>query len=403
MKIGILGGGSAAAIALLVFQKTFNQYKISDIELCSIYDPDIPMILVGESSTPKLTDLLISAFDPEKYNLIFPNVLDDFNGTFRWYTHYFWKNMSGEDFIVNNGYPGIHLNSEKFSNWVFDKISKVNSNYSIIHATILDVTYNNKELFVHTKNQKLKFDFIIDCRGTPTTEKIEQDYSIPDFESVNSVILYPEFKNYKEEFTSGISHDNGWMFGVPLQHRKTFGYLYNNKITNKETAIEHFSELKGIDASTCKTLSWKHYYKKKAIDNKILSLGNRLYFFEPAQSLPLHYYINVVDDFLISLLNGNSLEQISNTVNTLHVNRMEELQDLIAINYAGESDQSKDFWKYARKSSINRLSTSKKFINWCDTVIKQGWQPYGFHPATMMRLYCEGYKINLKEIMDNKK
>jgi hypothetical protein len=82
---------------------------------------------------------------------------------------------------------------------------------------------------------------------------------------------------------------------------------------------------------------------------------------------------------------------------------MEELQDLIAINYAGESDQSKDFWKYARKGAINRLSTSKKFINWCDTVIKQGWQPYGFHPATMMRLYCKGYKINLKEIMDNKK
>jgi hypothetical protein len=107
------------------------------------------------------------------------------------------------------------------------------------------------------------FDYVIDCRGTPSQEELNSDlYEKNVFQSVNSAILYPDFTKYDEPFTSTHFHEQGWMFGVPLQHRKAWGYLYDKNITSHEDASEHFAKLKGIDTTNLRRFNWEPYYKK---------------------------------------------------------------------------------------------------------------------------------------------
>ena len=45
------------------------------------------------------------------------------------------------------------------------------------------------------------------------------------------------------EYTYHIAHKNGWMFGLPLQNRTGWGYLYNSKITSQLEAQDDVSKI----------------------------------------------------------------------------------------------------------------------------------------------------------------
>jgi hypothetical protein len=223
-----------------------GQTTIDKLSITCIHDPNKPTAQVGESTSGAIYSIMRNVLDLE-----FKEDLDLFDGTLRYYTQYTWSQASGNDFSVHYDSPGIHLNSEKWSSYVFEKLKIKYENFTEIHDDILSTRYLENSASAHSKDNSYTFDFLIDCRGTPTPAELDSDeYVVECFETVNSVILFPDFKNYQEEFTSSYVHENGWMFGVPLQHRKAFGYLYNNKSTSYEEAIEHFSKLKNIDAST---------------------------------------------------------------------------------------------------------------------------------------------------------
>jgi len=397
MKICVLGGGTAAAASLLQIQKSLTQHRMLDTELYSIYDPNIPITLIGESSTGMLLNSLNVVLDVNDFCM--PYVLDEFDGTLRWYTHYYWKEASGKDFLVKHGTPGIHLNSEKFSKWFMDKLTNTNPNYKTILGNVTNIVQGSQRVVVTVNNEKLEFDYLIDCRGTPSKEDLASGkYNFPEFESVNSAILYPEFKNYKEEFTSGTVHENGWMFEVPLQNRKTFGYLYNNNITSTKDAVTHFSKFKGIDASKCKQVSWQQYYRKNAVDNRILYLGNKLYFFEPIQALPLHYYMVLSSEFIGSIINGETGRMLESKMNAFHSENIEKMKDMVAFNYCGENKIDSPFWNYAKKESAQQLKKSETFVNWCNDVINTGvWEEYGIHHPSIMKTYFDGYNFDLTQ------
>ena len=116
------------------------------------------------------------------------------------------------------------------------------------------------------------------------------------------------------------------MFGVPLSFRKAFGYLYHDALTSDEEAIADFSKIKNIDANTCRKIKWQQYYKNNAMEGRILYMGNRLYFFEPHQAIPLHYYVFLTSKFLNAIINYQDNEIVKDKPGSC---KLDDLIDLL--------------------------------------------------------------------------
>jgi len=396
MNIGIIGAGSASAVAILAIanKRLSDPSFFQSLHITCISDSNIPITQVGESISPSIIAIMEYVL-----GLDFLQGLPNFDGTPRYYSKYFLSEQGGENFHTWHMRPGAHVNSQKFSRFIIDSIKKRHEFFTEINDTVIDITNFDSGVIVNCKENSYKFDYLIDCRGSPSKEELESGAYITDpFESVNSVILFPDFKKYEEPFTSVHFHDNGWMFGVPLQHRKAWGYLYNNNVTTKEEACEGFSKLKGIDTNNLTKFSWKPYYKKNAVEGRILSLGNRLYFFEPQHAIPLHYYLNLTAQFVHEIIYLPT-DRLNYMLNNFHLEQMEQIQNLIALNYIRDPGLNTSFWNYIRPKAVEKLKTSKNFQKWivkCQT--HNRLFDYFTHDSFIIKFYLDGYGINLNDL-----
>jgi hypothetical protein len=125
-------------------------------------------------------------------------------------------------------------------------------------------------------------------------------------------------------------------------------------------------------------------------------MGNKLYFFEPIQAMPLHYYMIVSSEFIESIINGESGRILESKMNAFHSHNIEKIKDLIAFNYCGENKIDSPFWNYAKKESVKQLKKSDTFVEWCTNLIETGkWEGYGFHSNIIMKNYIKGYNFDI--------
>ena len=396
MRIGILGAGTAGAIAALQIINFIKLSKepIRGINITVIHDPNIETAQVGESLSSYIYSLLMNTLDEK-----FGENLNEYNGTLRYYTKHFWKDVVGDDFNVYYYNPGLHVNSEKFSKYVIKKLVEKH-NVTEIHDTVANINHYDEKVLVEGQDKNYNFDYLIDSRGAPTSDIIDSPlYETNVFQSVNSVLLYQNYQTYDEPYTSSYAHKDGWMFGVPLSYRKAFGYLYNNNITTDGDAFDNFKKIHNIkDPASIRKISWKPYYKNIAFENRILVLGNKLYFFEPQQALPLHYYAYLVRYFIKTLLTTNVLETES-LVNHYHLVHMNAIQDLIALTYSGTNLLDSEFWKETKSKAVYRLLDSVLWQEHLQTSETAGERlRYFLFEHELLNNYIDGLKIDLASL-----
>ena len=396
MKIALIGRGTASSVSLASMMLYANKvYNMEDeIQFYCIYDPNIPIAHVGESISTGVVDVLERCID---FSF---DQLSEFDGTVRSHTRYFWNDVNGKEFDVLYTKPGVHANSEKFSLFILKELQKKYTNIFEIQDEVLSLHQTSYDVTLKCKNEEYKFDYVLDCRGMPTAEELNSDaYAEPEFQGVNSVVIYPEFVSYEEKFTSTHVHENGWMFGVPIAHRKAWGYLYNNNYIDVDTAVEKLGEIKDIVDKKIIKLSWKQHYKVNAMDGRVLAIGNKLYFFEPHQAIPLHYYVNIASLFITELIEPVS-SNISRYMNGYHTNQIAMIKDLIALNYVADTNMKSVYWKNTQAEAEAYLKNSKTFVDFAKVSIKSNIiQPYWSHGIKMMRNYIEGYNIDLKKFI----
>lgn len=383
MKICVVGAGTAGVVSILAMLNAGKRENI-DLQITCIHDPSIPTAQVGESTSSPILGLITELID---FRVL--RDLDEIDGTIKYGSKY--KNWGTEDFFVNHIEPAIHLNSAKFSYWVLDKLVEKFKNFTVINDTVKLINSNGT---VEGIKGTYTYDYIIDSSGSPSDEEINSsDYLDPDFTSVNSVIIYPEFEKYNEMFTSSTAHANGWMFGIPLTFRKAHGYLYNKDITSLTEAEHDFKSINPIvDLDKTRKLSWSTYYRKQIIDNKVIYLGNKLYFFEPSQGFPLHYYA-VFADVAIHCLANNI--DINDYLNTYYLETIDNVQDVIALTYQADVNFQSKFWNYAKESSTKRLCASQKFVDWCKDPHKH--THFSSHSNEIMFTLINGMNIDLEK------
>lgn len=385
INIAVLGAGSAASVNILAMINAAKKHNLN-INITCFYDENIPTAKVGESTSAAVYLLLAEVLD---FRIL--EDLEILKGTVKWGTLY--ENWGPESFFVHHKYPGLHVDSSIFSDFVLEKLlKKYPKLFTSIPEKVFDTSISNKgDAVVHTSNDSYVFDYIIDCRGHPCDNELNTTkFTKCELQTVNSVILKPFYGNFCGQYTTSIAARDGWIFKIPLTNRLTYGYLYNDNITNTAEARENFSEFLCTDIENCRELSWTPFHRKNIIENKIMYSGNQLFFFEPSQGFPLHYYIIFADKF-IELLNSRS---DLNNLNLYYQSEIEKIQDVIALTYAGRNDFNTEFWKTIRVLSTNRIKNSQTFKNWY--INKHAH--YASHPNEIMMQIINGIHIDMAGI-----
>jgi Tryptophan halogenase len=439
--IGIIGAGSAAAVSAAACFRFFidqkkNGNRLEDIEVTSISDPNISIMKVGESMSPSLLDRMTETLDMKSIS-----DYDNLDMIFRIGSRQYWENETNPSFDVTYAPRGArnqsnltnislagHFNSEKFSSFAIDRLKVLTGGrMKEIHDNIKGITQTEDQAIAHGSNGAYSFDYIFDCRGFPTEEEFASgDYKFhPEVETVNSVLLFQHHAKYNEPWTDVTYHNNGWSFGIPTRDRKAYGYLYNRDITGKDEAVTHFKNLFNnlpIKEDDIKEYKWRFYNVKRPLKGRVLTMGNKLYFFEPIQGIPLHHYFYFTYHFLTQIIYGyygphfGAMHEFASDLigkrlnhedflSVFHQRMMDRYLDIISSLYVGNRMNS-EFWRVTGNKAYNKLLNSPAWIQFCRDMVKfkrnEGPLPdLTPHPGYINNQYMEGLNVNFQRFLED--
>lgn len=348
-KVAVIGTGTAGIVSLSHCLAFLTQ----DWEVTSIYDPNIPMLGIGESTS---TQIPLSLFYGTGLNML--DGAPDLDLTVKNGVKY--VNWREEDFFTKIPPPfaAMHFNNFKLKDFAFKKFKeKWNSKFNIIEGKITNIVdFNDKVTVSLDNNESHSFDYLIDCRGYPEDYSGYYEVDIP----VNHCLVHTINEPGDWNYTYHYAHPNGWMFGIPLQTRQGWGYLYNDKITSREDAVKDIARIFNTAESDLelREFSFKNYKAKKFIDGRIIKNGNRALFFEPLEALSGWMYDAIIRTFFDMALANIHDEDSANK----HLHDLANDYELfINYMYHGGSVYDSDFWKITKDKASQKIAQSEKF------------------------------------------
>ena len=351
MKIAILGAGSAGILTTGCILKDFKNRNI-ECEVTHIFDPNKPILGVGESTTSEVTFAIGQAFD-----FIFATEADELKSTTKYGTHYIDWRENDIIFPFQSGYHAIHFDAKDFVKMGMERLKNLYNNYTVLHGNVervqqsfTDYTNESKGGELSVNGKLYVFDYVIDCRGRP------EDFT--DYKEcnliLNSALVYDDPEPSDFGFTRHVAHKYGWMFVIPLKHRTSHGFLYNKDFCNRQEAEAELIRITNAtekDIENFRTFPLKPYYCKKTVNGRMLKNGNRAVFFEPMSANSL--YMAVKNTQILSQYMRGEISQ--DKANELCILNYRAVEDLINLIYHGGSIYDNDFWQWTKKRASKNL------------------------------------------------
>ena len=378
MKIAVIGTGTVGVLSVCYFLG-----HTKDVEVICIHNPKKNILGIGESSTVRMTELLWNTLN---FNVGLDG--EDLQCTIKAGVKF--KNWREHEFTSPMFFPGygMHFDNFKLAKVIFSKVyKKYKERFTELKIDIESLEQNNKEVIV---NKTHKFDYVIDCRGFP---KDYSDYTMVNL-PINHCLVYAVNEPGNWNFTYHTAHENGWMFGIPLQKRQGWGYLYNDEITSKDNALKNFKEItnKNINLDNIREYTFKPFKAKKYVNQRIMLNGNSALFYEPIEAISGGFYDSLNVLYYEYIFNKTFNERDIN----FNISYMaDKYINFISYLYQGGSIYNTDFWNHAKEICIENLKNDK----WLETVktIKQQKEDVSRFP-----LSCEAWRILDKNLYNGK-
>ncbi len=375
-KLAVIGAGTAGILNLTHMCTWLDE----SWEVYSIYDPNKPILGIGESTNGEFVALLEKG---THFSVGHQDDMDALDATVKFGSKFMgWREQSWINPLLD-GNTAVHFNNYNFKNFVFSKLEKLwPKQFRILEGDVKGMVNHHDRVTVTVDDTEHDFDFVIDCMGFPPNY---DGYTLSDCTPVNRCQIH-SIKDYTyEPYTDHLATPNGWMFGVPLKTRKTFGYMYNDIITPKAEAQADMRRILEVDELDNKEYVFNSYYANTVINGRILRNGNKALFFEPLVANSMFIYIFTAKLF-VSYISGQYTQK---QCNNAFVQAVQELEDIISYYYQGGSTHTSAFWNYAIDHSKSRLAKRQAFTEIMQSyrkLKKQGLlnagRNYGFKPLT---------------------
>jgi hypothetical protein len=387
MKLAIIGDGKASAIAILTVLDLVKNKNYTDLELFILHD------------TIRANDQLATAANPV-LNRLLKNVIN-FNdhadikkiqGSMRLGISHTWHDDSLAKCWIQSPSPGLHFNGNIFFDFVVESVCDLYANVTYQTGKMRKLNQSDMYATVSLDDTELLFDYVIDTTGLDQT-----NYTVPDFAPVDKIITAETKNSYNESHTSITFHDNGYSLGIPLVGKKVVYYFYNSKIINVDQAVGNFNQIASLNTDP-QLKDFNPRYKKYSINDRIIYAGPGLFYMEPIQALPFHFYQDTIKIILSNLMLENYNKSLDIEANQGYITNMELKQDLIALTYHNKNNYSSEFWKQARDNSKKYLSQSEHFKKFVDNYKNTGNLEYDLHDNKVAVKYITGLGIDLDKI-----
>jgi flavin-dependent dehydrogenase len=317
---------------------------------------------------------------------------------------YFPKDLNEMDgFTMHRDYA-LQFDAIKFAEWLKDKYAKPRG---VIHIekNVKDIISDENGIskLIFDDGEEISGDLYIDCTGfkgmlikealgtsfeshadrlpVNRTWAVQLPYEDPEVEVVN--------------YTESTALGYGWVWNAPLYSRIGTGYVYSDKFTTPESALEEFKEhlrkVKGshriTDDLVFRDIPFQSGIVSKPWNKNVVGIGLSTAFLEPLESNGL-YFIHESATHLVKAIQRGFINKFDQETYNFEVKKhFNTFSAFIQLHYILSARRDTEFWRYmTSRDVVPEVFTRENAHNWVNEMdgktIAQGWRVMasdGFH------------------------
>lgn len=411
-RILVLGAGSAGFLTALTYKKA-----IPGVQVTILRSPNIPVIGVGESTTPAIPNFLhntlelgyvdfVKNVDPiwkignrfiwgdpsrpffdytfevsmlNKYPYmrkcvmyyLLEGSMNDFcrvSSMMELHRSPFFANPQGGVGIVNN--YGYHIDNMKFLKYL--EMKAVEREIEIVEGDLKDVKQApNGDItsLVLDDGRTIEADFYADCSGF-RGELIDKVYKVPQKDYSDSLFCDRaaigswDRDTAIEPFTTSETMENGWCWRIELQERITRGYVFSSRFASDDEAVAELKLKNPKIQDDIRVIKFPSFRREKYWVNNCVAIGNAAGFVEPIEATALHCITEQLRFSSKALLDslGDVPERMIEEENHRFRVMWDDVRDFIAFHYKWNYHSESEFWKHCQNETP--LGDAEEFYNY---------------------------------------
>lgn len=407
-RVLIVGGGSAGWITAAYLDAVLNVEGQDPIEISLIESPDVPRIGVGEATIPSINHILAAIGIDEvefmrKVDATYKQAIkyvDWLDGKGESYYHAFGRHRSSPidstsmDWLMSDrsipfsetisAQPAIceagfapktldqrdmatrftyafHMNALKFADYLCEIATSRGVQHYLDHVVDIEMTDTGDIGAVQTKSGKrIAADLFIDCTGFAGmliekklgVEWIDCSQWLPCDRALTIQIPYESsYPGYVRPNTLATAVSAGWIWEIPLQTRRAWGYVHSSQFISEEDAEKELRAFIGAPAADfpARLVPFKTGYRAKSWVKNCVAIGLSAGFIEPLESTGLY-----LSDLAAVMLTehfpySGDMEPMAFRFNRIIANRFYEVLDFINLHYCLTRRTDTEFWREVQK------------------------------------------------------
>lgn len=419
-NVCIVGGGLAGYLTAIAFRKFFR------VPVTVIEAPNIPIIGVGEATTPILQDYLFDAlgFDREEF-------YKEVQPTWKLGIKFFWGKpgdyffnypfdrkdilsamhfnndinycslnsllmsnntsfvMRQRDKVVDSYYSlhkdlkhAFHIDNKKFVNYLKSKAEKFGVQFKTLE--IKDALLNKEgiDYLVDNFGEKHKYDLYVDCSGFRSfllENKLKSKYiSYSGSLFNNRAITSVTPQEVVNTFTLAETMNNGWCWTIPTRGENHVGYVFSSEFCSDEKIYEELLKKKPDMSKDVKFISFKSGRHDEFIKGNVVAIGNSYSFVEPLESTGVHMIIHQIITLMNNFINLKGNATLIDFLNKDMNSHWDYIRWFLSIHFKFNKKYSSEYWKESRStvdiSGFENLIALYKeigFLSFQDTPVKE--------------------------------
>jgi tryptophan 6-halogenase len=416
-RIVIVGGGTAGWMTALTFARSFSERGV-DITL--LESPTVPIIGVGEGSTPWLRGFFDSldieesewmpachatykcgiTFDRwstkpgfESYFHPFASMLD--NLTMTQFVHNVEARINGADLYSHpnrffiaarlaaerrapkaaESFPfdiwhGYHFDATLLGQFLHRKALERGVRYKSCHVTRATLRPDGDIASVETKEgESIQADLFVDCTGFSAL-LIEKALQTPYVSFSNNlfndaaVAMPSPIDAVIPSETVSTAMKHGWAWKIPLTNRYGNGYVYSTQFCTPDDAEKELRQHLGLLDSDVQARHLKMRIGRvtRHWNRNCLAVGLSQGFIEPLEATALLFIQQTAAAFVEFLERGDLGEDAHEQFNRRVNEHFEGTRDYIVTHYKTNSRQDTEYWR-ANATNRNLSDDLKKLYS----------------------------------------
>ena len=407
-KLVIVGGGSAGWMAAAYINAALNRNGRKLVEICLVESPDVPRIGVGEATIPSINHILAVIGIDEldflkrvegsfKQAIRYDNWLDNRGETYyhpfnryhespidrtgqRWLKSDrsvpFAETVSAQPKLCeqnlaprmlgqwNFGPPltyAYHMNALHFADYLCEISTARGVKHVLDNVVDVEQREDGSIAAVGTQGgQRLEGDLFIDCTGFAAhlmekklgVEWVDCSQWLLCDRAVTLAVPHDvHYPGHIRPYTTASALSNGWVWQIPLQNRRSLGYVHSSAFISREDAEREIRAFEGPHADGLDTrfIDFKVGHRAKAWVKNCIAIGLAGNFIEPLESTGL-YLADLASVMLTEHFPyGDDMDALAYRFNRIMANRFYEILDFINMHYCLTRRPDTEFWREVQK------------------------------------------------------